>query len=175
MASETGAWSAAVEGMQGRLVVSPGTLCKRTRLPNVYLELRNVSDVGSPKDAYYGSGEGLTLEVVDAQGKSIPRSSSISDEVTPLPFRVVLPFDSALRFRVSLSGYGIPQEAGLFLEIGGIHGPVFLPQGTPKAYFLRGTFTAAAGRKSGSQDQWRGTLILPGVALGRFAQKPPSP
>ncbi len=186
LVSEAGAWSKTVDGVQGRLVVLPGTVYKGTRLPHVYLELRNVSDVGSPKDVNYNNGEGLTLEVVDAQNKRIaPHHGAPFNQIMPLPFGVMLPFDSDLRFLVSLSGYGIPRQPGLFLEIGGPHGPVFLPYGTPRAFFLRGTFATGAEKRANAQGhwsgvltvpeargQWSGILSLPSVDVSPFTRKP---
>ena len=163
----TGAWSQTVDGVQGRLLVAPGYKINGTMLPQVYLELRNVSDLANPLDIYYGNGAGVELEVIDSQNKKVAPDLSLSfDAMMPKPYGLVLPHDSSLRFLVSGYGYGIPKNAGTMLEIGtAINGVILLPNNRHHAYFLRGTFSAHPVKKVGSQSEWQGTLILPQVDL----------
>lgn len=173
---KAGAWSQVVDGLQGRLLVKSGGKINGTNIPDIYLELRNVANLMNPVDVYYGNGEGLRMEVTDSRNKKIaPDTSYYFDAVMTPPYGIVLPHDSSLRFLVSVAGYGIPKNIGIFLEIGtrpGIDGPIVLPNNAHGGYFLQGTFTAMAVKKSGSQGEWHGTLNLPKVNLTPLFAKP---
>jgi len=128
----------------------------------------------NPIDVYYGNGEGLRLEVMDGQNKKIaPGSIYPYNLVMGPPYGIVLPHDSSLRFLVSIViGDGMPKNPGVLLAMGGIDGPVFLPNDVSGSYSLQGTFTAIAVKKPGSQGEWHGTLTLPKVNFTPFFTKP---
>lgn len=170
----TGAWSQTVDGVQGRLLVAPGGIINGTKLPNVYLELRNVSDLANPLNIYYGNGEGVRLEVIDSKDKRILRDNSLSfDAMVPEPYGLVLPHDSSLRFLISGYGYGIPKNGGTMLEIGtATDGVILIPNSSHQTYFLQGTFSAHSVKKVASQGEWQGILILPKVDISPLRSKP---
>lgn len=166
---ETGAWSPVVQGIQGRLIVSQGEKVNGTWLPHVYLELRNVSDVADPVNIYYGNGEGLRCEVMDSQNKKLADEMTLDfDAMLPPPYEIVLPYDSSLRFRVSVPGWGIPKNAGAFFGVRG--GPWIIPGNVSGDYILQGVFSPKAIHKIGFQREWHGTLLLPKVKVSDFAK-----
>ncbi len=164
--SAVGAWSPAADGVQGRLLVAVDGKINGTRMSRIYLELRNVSDSTNSQHVYYGSGEGLRLEVVDAKGRMVaPDQSSDFDAMVPEPADITLPHDSALRFLVSVPGHGIPKNAGMMLEFSTAgEAPVLLPAGSHTAYFLRGTFGGLFQHPL-FQREWHGRLTLPPVQV----------
>src|SRR4051812_9493575 len=68
---ETGNWSTPVDGLQGRLLTTFGKEFNGTRMVDVYLELRNVSDVGNPMEIYFDEYTSLKSSVYDAAGKPL--------------------------------------------------------------------------------------------------------
>lgn len=150
------------------MIVSQGEKIEGTWLPHVYLELRNVSDVGNPVDIFYGSGEGLRGEVRNRRNDKLAITSLPADIMQPLPYGIVLPYDSSLRFRVSEAGHGIPKNAGALIEISG--GPWIIPGNVQSDYFLQGEFSAKVMHKAGAQIEWHGTLLLPRVKISDFAK-----
>jgi len=160
-----GAWSPIVNGVQGRLLVAVDGKVNGTRQSRIYLEFRNVSDGMTPLRVAWGSGAGLKLEVVDGKNKRIADTGGDFDAMSPDFYEVVLPQDSSLRFLVSVSGYGVPKDAGTMLELGVSDGLIILPSQSRETYFLLGSFSVPASTKLGSQQEWHGTLTLPKVKV----------
>src|SRR5438034_1287839 len=106
-AEEVGEWSEVVHGVQGRLIVKEDKVYAGTKLIAVYMELRNATNILGTIDAYYDCNT-LKTVVVDSKGDVVSKPETADMSVfEPLPMWVVLPYDSSLRFRVSVSGYGI--------------------------------------------------------------------
>jgi hypothetical protein len=126
----------------------------------VYLELRNVSDVGNPIDIYYNTLRPiLSCEVVGAEGDVVARTNGPASIMQPPPFWLVLPYDSSLRFRVSVSGYGVPKDAGFMVQM-----PcgdwVLKPSG-----YLQVVVTSTPVEGEEGRRAWHGTLALPKVRI----------
>lgn len=109
-----GEWSDAVGGLRGRLLFAEGEKVSGTRIGVVYLELQNLSDVSNPLDIYDGA---LSGQFVDSSGRQVEQSHGPANVMSPLPFWMVLPHDSTLRFRVSVTGYGTPKDGGLSIGL----------------------------------------------------------
>ena len=83
--------------------------------------------------------------------------------MTPLPFWIMLPYDSTLRFRVSVSGYGVPKDAGLL--IGMQSGDWLVPQGLTDEFFLSVSFTSSPPESADHLHPWTGVLQVPKLKL----------
>lgn len=146
-----GSWSAAVKGIQGRLLVALGGKPDERRFPSIYLEIRNVSDIGSPLFVKYDSDKSMTLEVVDRENRKAPPLGGVFSQISSGPFDIVLPYAGTLRFLISDTGYGIafnlPASSG------------------SKPYFLRGTFSVPVSKKYEAKREWHGLLTLPPVKI----------
>jgi len=162
-----GAWSSGVNDVQGRLLFAIDGKVNGTTMTRIYLELRNVSDTVDPLKVDYGTGEGLRLEVVDSRSKKVaPDNGDAFDAMIPGPLEVTLPHDSSLRFLISVSGYGIPKDGGMMLELStASQGPILLPSESHETYFLQGTFSVAVSKKLSSWQRWHGMLTLPPVRI----------
>jgi hypothetical protein len=161
-ASATGEWSKEVNGVQGRLIVSEDPMVNGTRMFPIYLELRNVSDVINPIEIYY-TGDSTKGTVVNKHGKEVPTGAYVTSTIDPTPFWITLPYDSLLRFRLSMTGYGVPKNGGALLGLN--DGPWIIKPDSNAPYFLQATFAAVAKKDSGKYRQWQGTLNLPKVKI----------
>ncbi len=137
-----------------------------TRLAVVYLELQNVSDVLNPLLVDFHPPR---FDLVDVTGKSIPQSPVAASIMTISNYTLLLPFDSALRFRVSVNGYGISKDSGIAFQLES--GFWVVSADTREDRFLTGSFvvpelasTDSEGRRKDVERGnrvWRGTLNLP--------------
>jgi hypothetical protein len=157
--SVVGSWSEAVKGLRGRLLLAPGDTVNGAGTAVVYLELQNASDVLSPMEIYFDPGRALRCEVLDTSGKPIARAGLPADIMTPLPYWIVLPHDSTLRLRVSVSGYGVPKDAGLL--IGMPSGDWLIPPGSRDELFLSVSFASSQAGSADHVHPWTGVLQVP--------------
>lgn len=166
----SGDWSEAVEGLRGRLHFAEDAPLNGTRVALIYLELENVSDVINPLLVDLPAPQ---LDLIDAAGKSVPQSPAAASLMMPPPYALVLPFDSKLRLRVSVSGYGISRSAGLAIQLSS--GFWTIPSDNNAERYIRGTLSVPEldpldieGRrrdiKRGNRV-WRGTLALPKLKI----------
>src|SRR3954471_12211503 len=135
---EVGAWSNTVNGLRGRLLAAPGEVFEGTRMVDVYLELRNVSDVGNPMDVYFDQFRSITSSVADAEGKALKQPPNAASIASPGPFWLSIPWDGTLRFRLSVSGYGIYKNSGTDIPMNS--GNWVIAPGDKKQYFLQADF-----------------------------------
>jgi hypothetical protein len=166
-----GDWSAPVNGLRGRLVLSEDKPYNGTRIALVYLELQNVADNLGPLLLDYHSPH---LDLIDADGKSVEQSHTTEDVFgVGLP-TLVLPFDSTLRFRISVTGYGLSHNAGLVLQLPSACWVI--PQGSRAKRFLTGSLEVPALDKGnvkalqkdldrGINGVWHGTIRLPKLKI----------
>lgn len=158
-----GEWSAPVDGLRGRLLFGEGEKFNGTRMALIYLELQNVSDVGNPMEVYFDIDRGLDCELLDGSGKSIPKAGSPASITTPPSYWITLPHDSILRFRVSVTGYGIPKDGGL--SIGMMSGDWRIPANTRGDYFLTTPFSVSPPKEQSHSRPWKGVLKLPKLKI----------
>jgi len=158
---QTGTWSAPVDGLRGRLLVTPGDTFNGTRMLVVYLELENVSNVANPLEIYFDEYRTLESKVVDGEGKPLKQPPVAASILSPGPYWLTIPVDGLLRFRVSVSGYGIYKDSGTDLPMSS--GNWVIPRGDKKEYFLEATFKADPDKAK--PRAWQGTLSLPRVPI----------
>ena len=160
---ETGEWSEPVAGLRGRLLFGEGEKFNGTRMGIVYLELQNVSAVGNPIEIYFNIDNALPCDLFDGDGKPVARAGSPASIMTPPPYWIALPHDSSLRFRVSVTGYGVPRDGGL--QIGMMAGDWRIPAGSQGSYFLAARFIVNPPKDAIHQHPWNGVLKLPRVKV----------
>ena len=166
----SGDWSEPVKGLRARLHLAEGAPVAGTRMALVYLEFENVSDVLNPMLVDFGSPQ---LNVVDSAGQSVPHSPAAASIISPPPYTVVLPHDSRLRFRISVSGYSISSNAGLAIQLDS--GFWIIPADNTAERYIAGSFSvpelAPLDNQTRSKDiergnrVWRGTLTLPKIKI----------
>jgi dienelactone hydrolase len=160
---ERGDWSEPVAGLRGRLLFGEGEKFNGTRMGIVYLELQNVSDVGNPMEIYFNIDRALPCELLDGDGKPVAQAGSPASIQTPLPYWIALPHDSSLRFRVSVTGYGVPRDGGL--QIGMMAGDWRIAPTSHGDYFLASRFVVSPPKDPNRPHPWKGVLNLPKVKI----------
>lgn len=160
---EIGDWSTPVNGLQGRLSTAVGKDFNGTRMVDVYLELRNVSDVENPIEIYFDEYTSLKSSVTDADAKPLKLGPTAASIISPGPFWLSIPSDGSLRFRVSVSGYGIFKDSGTDIPMTSANW-VIAPA-DKKPYYLSADFTNAP--TTDKRRAWAGTLHLPKVHIPR--------
>jgi len=160
---EIGAWSTPVNGLQGRLSAAFGKDFNGTRMVDVYLELRNVSDVGNPMEIYFDEYTSVKSSVVDADAKALKLGPTAASIISPGPFWLSIPSGGNLRFPVSVSGYGIFKDSGMDIPM--TSGNWVIAPADKKQYYLSADFTNAP--TTDKRRAWTGTLHLPKVQIPR--------
>ena len=169
-----GAWSEATNGLRGRLAFAENPKLFGTHIGVVYLELQNVS-WGETMYVYYKANQSLfkpdqssfRCELHDASGAVCQKGlmGMITHEgPIPGPCWLALPPDSALRFCVTVWGFGIPQNGGLIIA-GDETDYWVIPPTATNDYFLSGTLTITSPKDETRQHAWEGTLKLPQVKI----------
>ena len=163
---ETGEWSEPVGGVQGRLTITEDPELNGTKILAVYLELRNVSDVGTPLEIYFDPHQSTQCRLLDAKGQSLENATGLAASIlTPFPFWLTLPYDSSLRFRISVSGYGVSKDAGSLIPL--LCGPWVIEPGAEGERALEVTLIGKAPKEEPDRRVWKGTLKLPKVKVPR--------
>ena len=128
----------------------------------VYLELENVSDVGNQMEFYFDPMASIESRVVDAAGKELTQPPTAADIVSPGPFWLALPNDGLMRFRVSVTGYGVYDNSGTQIQMSS--GNWLIKPGDKNQYYLDTSFVSKlpAGDR---RRAWSGSLKLPRVSV----------
>lgn len=136
-----------------------------------YLEFQNVTGaVGSPLQFYFDPVRALRCELLDADGKPPPAEGMGGSGSGAGPCWITLPYDSTIRLRANMYGYGLKPEDGFMLVVSPPQGWTIRP-GNTKTYFMSGTFTVTAPKNHVAKDSedartiWSGTLELPKMKL----------
>jgi hypothetical protein len=129
----------------------------------VYLELRNVSDIGNPIEMYFDPTHVIGCELLDANDKRVAITGLPADIIGPPPYWLTLPHDSSLRFRISVTGYGVPKDAGSLVQME--CGDWLIKKDDRGEYALEVTLVARPTREDKERRAWNGTLKMPKVAI----------
>lgn len=160
-APETEAWSAAVNGLQARLVIVEKPRKYGTRWLVPFLELRNVRDGASPMAIQCDNGH-LKIELVDAAGKVVRDGNSIRRS-GPVPEvgTVALPVDSFIRISLECTNWGITQNAAAMVSTDS--GAWVLADSENGKVYLRATLTGEKGEPE--WKTWYGKLQTPPLVV----------
>jgi hypothetical protein len=157
-----GAWSASTYDPIHGLVLRGRLVYTKDALENlvIFLELQNISSVLDTTYLYYDATN-LTCELRDSSGKPVrSAAAAVYDGPVPKIGWLALPYDSILRFRVSLPGFG--QATNL---VSAAWGAWLLPTGETRDYYLSGELTLKAPTGETRPRVWQGTLKLPSVKI----------
>ena len=156
-------WSETVRGLRARLVFGEGRVVSGTRLPEVFLELHNISDVGNPMEFDFNGQKSLLFELRTTDGKPAakPTSMNVSGFVFG-PFHITLPMGGTLRFPVTWRGYGIRPDFGTVLSLETAFWEI--PRTDQNDYFLSATLEIPkTPRDPKKTEAWHGTIKIPAV------------
>jgi hypothetical protein len=135
----------------------------------VYLEFENVSGpIGSPTQFYFDPFKGLQCELKDAGDKPVSTGGGGSGGGAGASW-ITLPYDSTIRLRANMFGYGSKPGQGLNLTLWSQAWQI--RAGDTSVYYLSGTFTVTTPTNFLLKDSettspvWTGTLELPKIKI----------
>jgi len=139
----------------------------------VYLELQNVSGaIGAPMKIYFDPGRGLRCEVLDANGKAPPMVGGAGSGGGAGSSWITLPYDSTIRLRANMYGYGRKEGDGLLIQMSPPNMQRWDIQASDtNVYFMSGKFTVVmppdyvAKDFTETRSIWTGTLELPKMKI----------
>jgi hypothetical protein len=158
--SEIGDWSNTVNGVQGRLSLSVDEVSTGTKIPIVYLELRNASN--TTIELYFDPML-VQSSVVDVKSQPLEKAAGAASVLLPQRVWLTLPYDGALRFRISVSGYTVSTEGRASIQM--VSGNWFIRGTDEAAYSVAASFSAKIPSAGPGRPAWTGTLILPPVRI----------
>lgn len=158
----TDGWSETVNGLRARIVFGKGHVSNGTRVPEVYLELYNATDVGNPMEFDFDLRKSLHFDLRTAEGKPAPLPLLGADGFIFGTFHITLPRDGTLKFPVTWYGHLIPRDGGTAF---GFEGAFWvIPASDANDYFLSVTLDISeASRDSEKPYCWHGTIKIPSV------------
>ena len=158
----SGEWSEVVNGMKARLLICEGDLFAGTRIIQVYIELRNVSDVLNP--LYISSQRRIRFQLLDDNEYGVSQSGHVANILSPPPFDLVLPHDSSLRYRVSVTGFGVPPNERALIGVGTPYKCWIIQKNDHGEYFISGNFMVPK-EEDRTKRWWSGEIKLPKVKV----------
>lgn len=136
-----------------------------------YLEFQNVSGaIGLPTQFYFDPSKGLRCEMHKTDGRLLPPSGRGSGGGAGASW-ITLPYDSTIRLRANMYGYGNKRGDGLNLTLYPVQQCWQIKAGDTNAYYLSGTFTVTTPTNFVPKDfeaaraVWSGTLELPKMKI----------
>ena len=136
-----------------------------------YLEFQNVSGaIVSPTQFYFDPSGGLRCVMKDAAGKTPSQAGGGSGGGAGAAW-IALPYDSKIRLRANMYGYGKKPGDGLLLCIWPPMQYWNIAAGDTNTYYLSGTFTVTTPTNFVPKDfeaaraVWSGTLELPKMKI----------
>ena len=161
--TESGNWSEVVDRIQGRIIMSQDRPFNGTGMFAVYLELRNTSDVLPPIEIYFDPTRTVQCQLVDANDKPVPTARLLTRVLVSVPFRLILPPDSSLRFRVSVDGHMVPRSEGALIPM--LCGDWLIKSGDLNDYKFKVALVVNPPKLDATHRVWKGTLSLPSVKV----------
>jgi hypothetical protein len=166
-----GAWSEAVNGLRGRLIVLQEHEVNGVQSPKVFLELQNVANLlNALQIDGFNPQTSFPCRVIDGTGKSMTSDLGMIREMVVPAFTLSIPFESSLRLNVNRhfpGGFGFLQvppkectEIILGCDVWAI------AREDHADYFLEGTFHIEESKPT-TPPNWSGTLKIPGVKIPR--------
>jgi hypothetical protein len=159
---QVGEWSTTVNGLKGRLITKEDKPFYGTQMVAVYVELANVSDVGNAMAFYFDPDKTIVSKMIDESGKTLAQPPTAADIITTSPFWLALPWDGTMRFRVSVSGYGVYKNSGTNVQM--MSGNWLIKPDDKQKYYLEAKFIARAPEND-KRHSWNGELDVPRVLV----------
>jgi hypothetical protein len=142
-----------------------------------YLEFQNVSGaITHPTQFYFNPSEQLHCTLLDANGKPPPPAGGGGSGGGAGAAWITLPYDSVIRLRANMFGYGEKPGDGLHLILWPGDQDWIIQAGDTNTYYLSGGFTVSTPTNALPKDfeatraVWSGTLELPTMKIQ--VQKP---
>jgi len=166
-----GAWSDAVNGLRGRLIITQEQKDNDVQRPKIFLELQNVADVlGSIQINAFNPRTSFQCHVIDGTGKPLASDLGMIREMVVPAFTLSIPFESSMQLNINRhfpGGFGfrqVPPKECTEIILGC---DVWAIAKEDRAdYSLEGTFHIE-GSKPATPPNWSGTLKIPGVKIPR--------
>jgi hypothetical protein len=167
-----GAWSEAVNGLRGRLIVTQAKEENGVQRPKVFLELQNVADVLDAIQIHeFNPQTSFQCRVLDNAGKTVIGAPIGIREMIVPAFALDIPFESSLRLNVNRHAPGgwflgeAPPKECIEIVLG--DGVWVIDKENRADYSLEGTFQIEEVPGLTSPPNWSGTLKIPGVKIPR--------
>jgi hypothetical protein len=167
-----GEWSEPTNGLRARLLFGEDAPFGGSRRGVIYLELQNLRNVSFDDTlaVYYDStnptNSPVQSELRDSTGKVITYNGGWGyNGGIPSARWLVLPHDSTLRFRVTLAGFGIPQNIGMVIPGSGTRYFHVIPRSETNDCYLSATLNITSPKNASRLDAWEGVLKLPPVRI----------
>ena len=168
----TGGWSETVSGLQARLLLGKRHTPSGSDIPEVYLELHNVSDRGLLLVFDYVAQTSVRFELKSADGKPVPRPlGGAGGNRCHDKMQVQLPMDGTLRFPVSCHSALPSTKGSTVLQLDPEEAIWEIPATNSQAYFLSGTLEVAqpapeVNTATWPNWRWHGTIKIPSISVG---------
>ncbi|MBT7165735.1 MAG: hypothetical protein HN904_23350, partial [Victivallales bacterium] len=148
-------WSQELNGLHARLSMRRSHVSNGTGIIATYLELENVSGVGTPMRVA-PDRKSMTFRVTNADGDDVPMGGGPFSGMEGGAPELVLPHDSSIRFRIGPCGWGIPADQAALVDLGSAFGWVLPRDG--KRYYLQGVLEIAKEKdhRDGRGVRWHG-------------------
>jgi hypothetical protein len=166
-----GAWSEAVNGLRGRLIITQEKEDNGVQRPKVFLELQNVAGDLSPLQINgFNPQTSFQCRVFDSAKNTVGSNLGKIREMQLPAFTLVVPFESSLRLNVNRHNPGAwgflkaPPKERIEIVLGA--GIWTIEKGNRADYFLEGTFHIEEA-KPATPLNWAGTLEIPRVKIPR--------
>jgi hypothetical protein len=169
-----GAWSDAVNGLRGRLVIIQEKEENGVQRPKVFLELQNAANVLDPiQISAFDPQTSFQCHVFDSATNTVASAPIGIREVRAAIVTLIVPFESSLRLDVNRHRMGAwfyeqapPKErTEIVLE----DGVCVIAKENRSDYFLEGTFHIEESKPATAllAENWSGALKIPAVKIPR--------
>ena len=111
-----GEWSAAVNGLQARIILRRMEVINGTPILSTFLELRNASDRGNAMKLSWAAKK--EFRVTEANGRELPKAIGSYDGLQATAKELVVPHGSTLSLDISCRGLGIPGDQAGLIDLG---------------------------------------------------------
>ena len=165
-------WSEASNGLRARLVLGEPHIQSGQAIPEVYLELHNVSERGLLMEFEYIARKSVRFELQSSDGKPAPKPAAIGPgNRCHDRLRVQLPMDGTLRFPVTCHSIGTLAKSSTVLQLDPDGAVWEIPATDSQVYFLSGTLEVpksphGIGSASWPNWLWDGRIKIPAVKIG---------
>jgi hypothetical protein len=165
-------WSETVNGLRARLVSGERCIPSGEKIPELYLELHNVSDRGLLLEFDYNARTSVRFELKSANGKPVPKYSGVAGSGNRChdKLHVQLPMDGKLRFPVSCHSI-MTSTNFTTIQLDPDAATWVIPATDSQTYLLSGILevpepSPEMEKASWPNWRWYGTIMVPPVGIG---------
>ena len=162
-------WSPVVNGLRARLYFAEGFATHGDLFLEVYLELHNTASVITPTEFQFDAAKFLHFELSTSDGKAVPEPAMKygGNGFSVGPYTLTIPHEGTLRFPVTWSGFGFPENFGMILRFENASWKIAREDQT--RYFLLLTLEVPRMHADlGKGAPWSGVIKTPPVQVPAF-------